>query len=235
MGNVSCLHYRCSLMAINPDPKPGRWVLPLVVLGMVAFTYFFVRALPEGSAETPNGSVPPGSDTTTPTGTTDPTGTTSTSAPDISVDPATQAYLDGVSAILGSLEELQREMAAVNGGFDADPRTVTYQEAVGRLGVLADSADDLVADIDALTPPEALTTNHETIRTAVVGAATAADEALAGLQSDDDGSQRRDAVTAFDQAVADMQTAVGNARSAAGLAAPPTTEQPDTTDTADDG
>ena len=44
-------HYRCAAMAINPDPKPGRWILPLVVLGMVAFTYFFVRALPSGSEE----------------------------------------------------------------------------------------------------------------------------------------------------------------------------------------
>ena len=29
----------------NPDPKPGRWVLPIVVLGMVAFTWFFVQRL----------------------------------------------------------------------------------------------------------------------------------------------------------------------------------------------
>ena len=34
-------------MALNADPKPGRWILPLVVLGMVAFTYFFVGAFTE--------------------------------------------------------------------------------------------------------------------------------------------------------------------------------------------
>ena len=30
-------------MTSNYDPKPGRWMLPLVVLAMVAFTYLFVR------------------------------------------------------------------------------------------------------------------------------------------------------------------------------------------------
>ena len=39
-------------MAVNPDPKPGRWILPLVILGMIAFTYFFVRSLPEASPNT---------------------------------------------------------------------------------------------------------------------------------------------------------------------------------------
>ena len=33
-------------MTTNYDPKPGRWMLPLVVLAMVAFTYLFVRELP---------------------------------------------------------------------------------------------------------------------------------------------------------------------------------------------
>ena len=38
-------------MAVNPDPKPGRWILPLVILGMIGFTYFFVRELPEASPD----------------------------------------------------------------------------------------------------------------------------------------------------------------------------------------
>lgn len=218
-------------MALNPDPKPGRWILPLVVLGMVAFTYFFVRALPEGTEE-PSDTTVSASDTTFPGTDTSPDGSSpSTTAPtDSSLDPETQAYLDGVGVILTSMEDLQREMAAVNGGFDADPRTVEYGDAVDRLTVLADQAAGLVEELDSLTVPEALATNHETIRTAVTTAATAADEAVAGLQSTDDGSQRRNAVEAFDTALADLQTAVDNARSAAGLAtAPPTTEG--TTDT----
>jgi len=219
-------------MALNADPKPGRWILPLVVLGMVAFTYFFVRALPSGSDEQASDTTVAASDTTFPAGETD--GTTPETPDDsgAALDPVTAEYLDGVGAILSGMEELQREMAAVNGGFDADPREVQYSDAVDRLTALAEQADGLVEDLDALTPPDSLSTNHETIRTAVTTAAAAADEALAGLQSDDDGSQRRDAVTAFDTAVSDLQTAVGNARSAAGVSTTPTTEAPDdTTDT----
>ena len=111
----------------------------------------------------------------------------------------------------------------------ADPRTVEYSDAVDRLETLAESAGGLVTEIDALTPPESLATNHETIRTAVTTAAAAADETLAGLQSTDDGSQRRNAVAAFDTAVSDLQTAVGNARTAAGLGTAPDTTTPDTT------
>ena len=215
-------------MALNPDPKPGRWILPLVVLGMVAFTYFFVRALPEGDITAGDTTVP-SSDTTAPSEPGDSTPGSSTTVPGGVVDPAAQAHLDGVGGILTSLEGLQREMSAVNGGFDADPRTVEYSDAVDRLEALSTQASELVTQIDELTPPESLTTNHETIRNAVVTGAGAAEEAVAGLQSTDDGSQRRNAVEAFDTAVSDLQTAVTNARTAAGLSS-----TPDTTDTTSD-
>src|SRR5690606_16237921 len=141
----------------------------------------------------------------------------------------TQAYFEGLGAILATMEELQTEMAAVNSGFDADPRTVDYSDAVDRLTALETTADEQVAEVDALTAPEAVATNHETIRTSITTAAGAASEALEGLTSEDDGSRRRDAATAFDTAVTDLRTAVENARSAAGLAAPPDTAPDDTT------
>ena len=31
----------------NSDPKPGRLVLPLVLIGMIATTYTFVRSIDE--------------------------------------------------------------------------------------------------------------------------------------------------------------------------------------------
>ena len=224
-------NYRWARMAVNADPKPGRWILPLAVLGMVASACFFVRGSPSGPEQAADtGTTTAASDTTVPAKGEEGTGETPpTTAGE--VDPETQAYLDGVTAILTSMQELHEEMSAVNGGFDADPRTVPYSEAVDRLSALAENTDGAVAELDALTPPEALATNHETIRTAVTTAAAAADEALEGLQSGDDGTRRREAVNAFDQAVSDLETAIGNARSAAGLAAPSTTSPDATTDT----
>lgn len=222
-------------MAVNADPKPGRWILPLVVLGMVAFTYFFVRALPSGSEEA-NGTdtTLSASDTTLANGEETPGDAPSTTA--VAADPETQAYFEGLDTILATMEELQAEMSAVNSGFDADPRTVAYSDAVDRLTALETTADEMVAALDGLTPPDAVATNHETIRTSLTTAAGAAGEALEGLTSEDDGSRRRDAATAFDTAVTDLRTAVENARSAAGLAVAPadTTDEtapPDTTDT----
>lgn len=214
---------------MNPDPKPGRWILPLVVLGMVAFTYFFVRALPEGS------SVEAGDTTVTATGNSTPGDTTNTSVPTDpgtgTLDPETQAYLDGLAAIDTEMAALAEEMTAVNTGFDADPRAVEYSDAVSRLETLAATTQAQVDQLDTLTPPEALATNHDTIRTALTTAAAAANEALAGLQSTDDGSQRRNAVTAFAAAVSDFQTALANVRSAAGATPETTTVPEDTTDT----
>lgn len=221
-------------MALNPDPKPGRWILPLVVLGMVAFTYFFVRELPVDDTEpvatdtsTPGDGIPPTDNTG------DPGSSTPTSTPGdvVSADPETQAYLDGVAAIQTAVTDLQAEMTAVNGGFDADPRTVEYSDAVDRLEALGATANEQVTAIDALTPPDNLTDVHNQIRTAVVTAAGAGEDALAGLQSTDDGSQRRNAIAAFEQASADLQTAIATAQSVAGA----TGGSGGTTDTTDGG
>jgi hypothetical protein len=220
-------------MVTNPDPKPGRWILPLVVLGMVAFTYFFVRELPTGVDDPviPATTLP--SDTTLPEGP-DPEDPTAATAPPGVADPAAQAYLEGVDGVYASLLELQVEMAAINSGFDADPREVEYADAVARLRTLGDDAEDLLDAIDALTPPEALTADHDAIRTAVATAAGAADDALAGLQSTDDGTQRRNAIAAFDQAVADLENAVASARASAGGIQPATPDPGEDPDDSED-
>lgn len=221
-------------MALNPDPKPGRWILPLVVLGMVAFTYFFVRELPVDDTEPVATDTSTPGDGITPTDNTgDPGSSTPTSTPGdvVSADPETQAYLDGVAAIQTAVTDLQAEMTAVNGGFDADPRTVEYSDAVDRLEALGATANEQVTAIDALTPPDNLTDVHNQIRTAVVTAAGAGEDALAGLQSTDDGSQRRNAIAAFEQASADLQTAIATAQSVAGA----TGGSGGTTDTTDGG
>src|SRR5690554_3625932 len=104
-------------MAFNPDPKPGRWILPLVVLAMIAFTYYFVRELPAASPTST--TIGAGSTTTTGAG----EGSTSTTAAG-PTDPAVQDYVDAVRAINDALAEQGSELTAANTGFDANPRTV---------------------------------------------------------------------------------------------------------------
>ena len=68
-------------MAVNPDPKPGRWILPWS-FGMIAFTYFFVRSLPEASPDT---TLAAGDTTSTTVGGGD--GPTTTTGPGGGLDP----------------------------------------------------------------------------------------------------------------------------------------------------
>lgn len=199
-------------MAVNPDPKPGRWILPLVILGMVAFTFFFVRELPEASPDT---TLVAGETTTTPT-----TGPTDTTQGDngngVTLDPETQAYLDELDAINAELELLQTEMVAVNAGFDADPREIEYGDAESRLEALATDAQALSQRVDDLTPPADLQINHDVLTSTIRAAAGSAVDALDGLRSSDTGELRRGSAEAFTTAADDFDTEVTNAHNAAG-------------------
>ncbi|MGH8951873.1 MAG: hypothetical protein ACRDX9_10635 [Acidimicrobiia bacterium] len=200
-------------MAVNPDPKPGRWILPLVILGMIAFTYFFVRSLPEASPDTtlaaggPTTTAGPGTDGST---TTVP-GETGGTVPD-----AAAAYIAELDRINGEFQALNSELVAVNTGFDADPREIEFSDAEPRFEAVATAAQGLSDQVAALVPAEGLEANQETIAAVATLAARAAGEALSGLQSDDPGDLRRAAVTAFTGATTDFDVEVENARSAAG-------------------
>jgi len=201
-------------MAVNPDPKPGRWILPLVILGMIAFTYFFVRSLPEASP-----------DTTLAAGDTTPTtvgegGATTTSVPGGtgSVPDAAAAYIGELDRINGDFKALNAELVAVNTGFDADPREIEFGDAEPRMEAVATSSQALSDQVAALVPPAGLEANQEALAAAASLAARAAGEALTGLQSADPGDLRRAAVTAYTGAVTDFDVEVQNARTAAGAA-----------------
>ncbi|MGH3650223.1 MAG: hypothetical protein ACRDU9_05885 [Acidimicrobiia bacterium] len=197
-------------MAVNPDPKPGRWILPLVVLGMVAFTYFFVSELPEASTET---TLISGGGTTTTLGGGDLSTTTTTAQS--SLDPATQAYLDEIDAINAELQVQRTEMVNVNTGFNQDPREVEYPDAEDRFEAVQVATQALADRLGAVTPPVGLEANHGTLQTALDLAVVTAGEALAGLRSTDTGEQRNNAVDGYVTAATDYDTEVTNTHNAA--------------------
>jgi hypothetical protein len=202
-------------MAVNPDPKPGRWILPLVILGMMAFTYFFVRSLPEASPDT---TLAAGPSTTLEGGGDGSTTTTVPGDPGVTVDDAAATYLAELDRINGELAALDAELTAVNAGFDADPREIEYGDAEPRFEAVVTGAQGLADQVAALVPPAGLEANQEALSGSIGLAASAAAEALSGLQSDDPGDLRRSAVAAFTTATTDFDAEVENARSAAGAA-----------------
>lgn len=205
-------------MAVNPDPKPGRWILPLVILGMIAFTYFFVRALPEASTDTT--LAPVASDTTTTeAGDGDGDGddpSTSTTEAESQLDPETQAYLDEIDSINQELQVQRTELVTVNEAFNQDPREIEYAEAEDRFEAIVTVTEELVTRQTDLTPPDALAANHQSLVSAIDLASDSISEALAGLRSTDEGQQRNSGVEAFTQAASDYDTEVTNTHNAAG-------------------
>jgi len=195
-------------MAVNPDPKPGRWILPLVILGMIGFTYFFVRELPEASPDTTLVGQPV--TTTVP----ESTGTTVDTGGGVS-DPEAQAYIDELGTINDALQLLGVEIVAVSDGFDAEPRTVEYDDAELRFEAVQTQTQALADQLDALTVPLGLEVNQDALKTAMQFASLAAGDALNGLRSTDTGELRRNAVEAYSRAVSDFGTEVINANNAA--------------------
>lgn len=196
-------------MAVNPDPKPGRWILPLVILGMIAFTFFFVRELPEASPDTTLAGQP--ATTTVPD-----SPVTTVDDDDGDLDPETQAYLGELDVINAALQLLTTEMVTVNDGFDADPREIEYEDAEPRLEVVVQDTTDLSDQVTNMDVPVGLEVNHEALKTAVQFASLAAGDVLDGLRSSDTGELRRVAVEAYVQATEDFDTEVTNAHNAAG-------------------
>ena len=199
-------------MAVNPDPRPGRWILPLVILAMMAFTYLFVSELPEASPDT---TLLSGSTSTT---VADTIPTTLPSDTGGTVDNATQAYLDDLDEINAALQVLDTEIITVNDGFDADPRDVQYSDAESRIEAVATATHALADRIAGLTAPTGVEDNHQSLSAAIELCANAADETLAGLRSTDTGELRHAAVAAYTSSAGDFDVEIQNAKAAIGSA-----------------
>jgi hypothetical protein len=177
---------------------------------MVAFTYFFVRELPEASTET---SLVSGGDTTT---TVDGGGASSTTTPGAgNLDPATQAYLDEIGSINEDLQVQRTELVTVNTAFNQDPREVEFPDAETRFEAVVTATQALLDRLTAQTPPVGLETNHATLQTAVDLALDSVTEALAGLRSTDTGERRNTAVDSYVTGATDFDTEVTNTGNAA--------------------
>jgi len=202
-------------MNVNPDPRPGRWLLPLVVLGMVAFTYVFVNQLPgEGGAATEStvdGSAASTSSTTTPDGSdpgaTTPTSTAGSSTPAVQT-PETAAYIDAMRALNTQLTGLQAELSSANAAWEAGGSYGDAQTAFTKISTDVATWRD---QVNAVSVPAGLADAHETLRAAAEQAATQAAEALDGLVNSSGPEKRVQSVARFDEAVSAFAQALQQA------------------------
>ena len=197
----------------NPDPKPGRIVLPLVLIGMIATTYTFINRVAtnndidiiaeETPVETISEVVVEDTSTTT----------TSTTLPDNYV-----AYLEEITAEKIQATELGKEVLEANENWD--DKTVTYQEAKDEFRAFIATAEQFVSTVSDPGPPNEyanLVTSHEELKTLVNLIYLDTVELLAGLESSDTGEQRAAALDAFnndlDQFIKKIEEIVASATS----------------------
>ena len=179
----------------NSDPKPGRIVLPLVLIGMIATTYTFINRVAtnnnleivtEDTTITTSAEVV--SEETT-------TSTTTTTLPEDYV-----AYLEEITAEKIQANEIGKKVLEANQNWD--DKTVTYQEAKQEFAAFIEDAEEFVVTVTDPGPPNQyanLVTSHEELKTLVNLIALDTVELLAGLESSDKGEQRAAALDSFNK------------------------------------
>ena len=177
----------------NQDPKPGRLILPLVLIGMIATTYTFINRVAENNQleiieEQPIEQVQEVVDEDTTS-----TSTTSTTLPSEYVE-----YLEEITAERIQAIELGKKVLEANDKWDE--KSITYQEAKQEFAEFIDDAE-LFANIIAEPGPPLefsnLVSSHNELITLVNLVYADTIELLAGLESSDTGEQRASALNSF--------------------------------------
>ena len=178
----------------NPDPKHGRWILPIVVVAMVAFTYLFVNNLEPGTvapAETTIAS------------------TTTTTQPDEGVTTTTlaapvQTYLDQLNAQRDQVVVFLADATNINDSWDRRAETgATFQDTLLAMRDLSDRVTAFRDAFAAVVPPaEApqLAGPAADLTAAAEALNSSAIRMVDGLQASDTGELRRGALADFQEA-----------------------------------
>ncbi len=203
-------------MTTKADPKPGRWILPLIIIGMVVFTFVFVGNITENTEPTELSISLGGSDDETTDTTVNEGSTPSTTQPTgVVVDSESIAYLERITTLNTDLAALHTTMVATNDEFDA--RTIEY-------GVARDAIRDEInpgisawaAELKSSVAPES-NVELTALNTELAGRADSIVQAsvdlLAGLQSSDDGEARASALVDLQNQVDGFNAAVTAANS----------------------
>ena len=178
----------------NEDPKPGRLVLPLVLIGMIATTYTFINRVTTNNNLEIEPSVeqviaepdeePVSEDTTT---------TTTTTLPAEVV-----TYLEEISSEKIQSIDLATKVLEANDNWDN--KDITYQEAKDEFANFIEDAEQFVETVSEPGPPSTfagLVKSHEELKSLAELIFADTEELLEGLTSSDTGERRSSALDSF--------------------------------------
>ncbi|VAW07641.1 hypothetical protein MNBD_ACTINO01-2576 [hydrothermal vent metagenome] len=169
------------------DPKPGRWILPIVIVVLIGFTYVFVNALPPAD-------ITASTTTTAPTTTTTTLGTTTTSTLPTDI----LAFLAEVDRFEAAAADLLAELNGINEQWEN--QDIEYSEALDGFTKVHDDAQDLANQVTATTVPDPYPPAWPDTITASQELVVKAEAVIDGLKAPDDGTLRREAVQKYNDA-----------------------------------
>ena len=178
----------------NEDPKPGRLVLPLVLIGMIATTYTFINRVTTNNdleiEPVAEEVVEPIVEDSTPE---DTTTTTTTTLPDEVV-----TYLEEISSEKIQSIDLATKVLEANENWDNE--SITYQEAKDEFAEFIEDAQQFVEIVAEPGPPSTfagLVKSHDELKSLAELIYADTQELLEGLTSSDTGQQRAAALESF--------------------------------------
>ncbi len=194
-------------------------MLPLVVLGMILFTWVWVNRLEPPAVE---GTAGPSATTRSTTETTpavdettaggDGTETPDETTPTTLLPPEIEVYLTNLAEDKAALAALVEELNAVNDAWENRDQTgVTFSETEAAMVATSERAVVFSEAVELHRPPEdvaGLTDAHQRVYESAAAVAEAAASTLAGLRAPDTGELRRAAVVEFRAAAASFEQQV---------------------------
>ena len=187
----------------NSDPKPGRLILPLVLIGMIATTYTFInRVTTNNNLEVINIEENADEDIVSEE-VVDETTTTSTTT---TLPENVVAYLEEIQAEKIQSTELGKKVLETNERWNN--KETSYQEAQQEFKVFISDAEQFVATVTNPGPPTSnanLVSNHEELKVLVSLIYEDTKELLEGLTASDTGERRSAALSSFNSNLGSFQ------------------------------
>jgi len=187
----------------NSDPKPGRLILPLVLIGMVATTYTFInRVTTNNNLEVINIEEDADEEIVSEE-VVDETTTTSTTT---TLPENVVAYLEEIQAEKIQSTELGKKVLETNERWNN--KETSYQEAQQEFKEFISDAEQFVATVTDPGPPTSnanLVSNHEELKVLVSLIYEDTKELLEGLTAPDTGEKRSAALSSFNSNLGTFQ------------------------------
>ena len=187
----------------NSDPKPGRLILPLVLIGMIATTYTFInRVTSNNNLEVINIEEDADEEIVSEE-VVDETTTTSTTT---TLPENVVAYLEEIQAEKIQSTELGKKVLETNERWNN--KETSYQEAQQEFKEFISDAEQFVATVTDPGPPTSnanLVSNHEELKILVSLIYEDTKELLEGLTASDTGERRSAALSSFNSNLGSFQ------------------------------